>query len=472
MSNCYGDTRDIDRDTGFPSSVGFALFTSAITASGATCANLSGTALATCLGSNFGSLSKAKTYCSSNASTTCKGIVSYNDIHYPYLTSLQVSSDASRNFYDAYEWTPVIRCGSSSGGGGGGNSRGGNNSDGGRGGRGGRGGGDSGPSPVDATSTDYLAGFNAGEAASALAAASAGSINSDVSAAEVSALKLSADGRTGLIVTSVVVGFIILMLGYNYLVRQTNITSFLTYSVIVALIAYGSFFIYEGVTGDKASSGNLARTPIDSMTGATIPASAVPGQAGVNGGNYAIQWWMYIKDWNTRFGQEKAVMKRGGRGAQNPYVYLHPTENTLVVKVDSFDSGSSRADAAGGGDFTCQLTNVPLQSWFSVGLSVAGRNLDLYIDGKLMRSCMIPGVPITPRGDLQIMPGGGFSGNVIDVYHYARSITPSDAMTFFTGGTAGTTYTSNTLPSKTPFGYSVSVGVTDNTGNVVKQVTF
>jgi hypothetical protein len=73
---------------------------------------------------------------------------------------------------------------------------------------------------------------------------------------------------------------------------------------------------------------------------------------------------------------------------------------------------------------------------------------------------------------VQIMPGGGFSGNVIDVYHYARSITPSDAMTFFTGGTAGTTYTSNTLPSKTPFGYSVSVGVTDNTGNVVKQVTF
>jgi len=467
MSNCYGDTRDIDRDTGFPSAVGFALFTSAITASGATCANLSGTALATCLGSNFGSLSNAKTYCSSNAST-CKGIVSYNNIHYPYLTSLQVTSDASRNFYDAYEWTPVIRCGSSNGRGGGGgggrNGRGGNNSG---------GGGGNGPSPVDATSTDYLAGFNAGEAASALAAASAGSVNSDVAAAaDASALKLSADGRTGLIVTSVVVGFIILMLGYNYLVRQTNITSFLTYSVIVALIAYGSFFIYEGVTGDKASSGNLARTPIDSMTGATIPASAVPGQAGVNGGNYAIQWWMYIKDWNTRFGQEKAVLKRGGRGAQNPYVYLHPNENTLVVKVDSFDSGSSRADAHGGNDFTCELTNVPLQSWFSVGLSVAGRNLDLYIDGKLMRSCMVPGVPITPRGDLKIMPDGGFSGNVIDVYHYARSITPSDAMTFFTGGTSGTTYTSNTLPSKTPFGYSVSVGVTDNTGNVVKQVTF
>jgi len=85
---------------------------------------------------------------------------------------------------------------------------------------------------------------------------------------------------------------------------------------------------------------------------------------------------------------------------------------------------------------------------------------------------MIPGVPITPTGDLKIMPDGGFSGNVIDVFHYSRAITPSDAQIFFRGGTAGTLYTSNSLPSKTPFGYNVSVGVTDNTGNIVKQVTF
>jgi hypothetical protein len=324
---------------------------------------------------------------------------------------------------------------------------------------------------VDASSSDYLAGFNAGQASSALAAASGATANSDVQAIE-SAFKLSADGKTGLIVTSVVVGFIVLALAYIYLIRQFNITSFLTYSVVVALVAFGSFFIYEGVTGDKASSGNLATSPVDSTTGAVVPASAVPGQAGVNGGNYAIQWWMYIKDWNTRFGQDKPVIVRGHRGSHNPYVYLHPTENTLSVKIDSFNSLRSFADAEGGGDFTCDIPNVPLQSWFAVGLSVSGRNLDLYINGKLVRSCMIPGVPITPTGDLKIMPDGGFSGNVIDVFHYSRAITPSDAQIFFTGGTSGTLYTSNSLPSKTPFGYSVSVGVTDNTGNIVKQVTF
>ena len=219
--------------------------------------------------------------------------------------------------------------------------------------------------------------------------------------------------------------------------------------------------------GDKASSGNLAKTPVDSSTSATIPAASTPAQAGINGGNYGIQWWMYIKDWDTRFGQEKTVITRGSPGSLNPYVYLHPTDNSLEVRIDHHPSSGTSASALGD-VFKCQLKNVPLQTWFAVGVSVSGRNVDIYRDGKLLRSCLLPGVPRTPLGDLGIMSNGGFSGNVIDVFSYARALTPSDAQTFFNAGTRGTSYTANTLPSKPFFGYSVNVGVTDREGRVTK----
>jgi hypothetical protein len=283
---------------------------------------------------------------------------------------------------------------------------------------------------------------------------------------------MTQDSRTGLIVTGVVTGIIVLLLAYYYLIRRSadmpftsRITSFLTYSIIVSLLTFGSFFIYQGIAGDRASSGNLARTPIDSSTAATIPAASTPAQAGVNGGNYGLQWWMYIKDWDTKFGQEKTVLTRGATGSLNPYVYLHPTKNSLEVKIDFYQTTGTSA-AASGDVFRCELKNVPLQRWFCVGLSVSGRNVDIYQDGKLLRSCLLPGVPMTPVGDLGIMSNGGFSGNVIDVFSYARALTPSDAQSFFNAGTRGTSYTPNSLPSRPFFGYSVNVGVTDSAGRV------
>lgn len=323
----------------------------------------------------------------------------------------------------------------------------------------------SGVTPVDSTSTNYIAGFNAGRAAGS-------QTTTPPAAAPSPGVLLTQDSRTGLIVTGVVTGIIVLFLAYYYIIRRSidtpltsRITSFITYSIIVSLITFGSFFIYQGVAGDRASSGNLARTPIDSSTAATIPAASTPAQAGVNGGNYGLQWWMYIKDWDTKFGQEKTVLKRGATGSLNPYVYLHPTDNSLEVRID-FHQSSGTSAAAAGDVFTCELKNVPLQTWFAVGVSVSGRNVDIYQDGKLLRSCLLPGVPMTPTGDLGIMSDGGFSGNVIDVFSYARALTPSDAQTFFNMGTRGTSYTPNSLPSRPFFGYSVNVGVTDSTGRV------
>lgn len=245
------------------------------------------------------------------------------------------------------------------------------------------------------------------------------------------------------------------------------------YAILVAALGVGAYFIYEGVMGDRTRSSNLASTPVDASSTVVVPGDKAPPQSGPQGGNYGIQWWMFIQDWDYKFGEQKPVIRRGSDNVFNPYVYLHPTENTLEVKISVFpaqESTQAPVGAEGGAtddSFTCKVSNVPLQKWTAVGLSVSGRNVDIYLDGLLVRSCLLPGVPKTPTGSLEIMPGGGFSGSCIDLYHYSRALTPADAQKFAAAGTKGTSYTA--LPSKPLFGYTVKLGVVNDEGKEVKS---
>jgi hypothetical protein len=167
----------------------------------------------------------------------------------------------------------------------------------------------------------------------------------------------------------------------------------------------------------------------------------------------------------------------------NPSISLHPTDNTLKVSISIFPTNNSAsktepAPATGSGAstddvFICEVPNIPLQTWFSVGVSVFGKNADIYIDGKLVKSCMLPGVPKPAIGDIQLSPNGGFSGYICNLYHYPRMLTPSDAMTFNSAGSSCSKDVSSsgvTTPGLT--GYSVKFGVYDPIGKEVQQYTF
>jgi hypothetical protein len=259
--------------------------------------------------------------------------------------------------------------------------------------------------------------------------------------------------------------------------ESRSIGNFISLSVLILLLGYGIYFIYSGVTGDSAQSGNLAPTPVDASSSTVVPGNKAPPQKGKEGGDYGVQWWMFIKDWDYKFGQEKPVIRRGDKGSYNPYIYLHPTENSLNVKIsvfppngDSVGTPTSADGSATDDSFTCTVPNVPLQKWTCFGMSVSGRNVDIYMDGMLVRSCLLPGVPRPAVGSLEIMPSGGFSGSVIDMYHYSRALVPSDAQTFCSKGTKGTSY--NALPSKSLFGYTVKLGVVDDSGKEIEEYAF
>jgi hypothetical protein len=239
--------------------------------------------------------------------------------------------------------------------------------------------------------------------------------------------------------------------------------------------------IYNAIFGD--SSGELSPSFHDATTSAIIQGKQAPLSSDDQGG-YGIQWWMYVKDWNYGYGKKKSVIKRPdptNTSVVNPHISLHPTDNSLQVSVSIFpatEGGASKSTPAPAGHsgstddvFVCDVPNIPLQTWFSVSVTVFGRNLDIYIDGKLVKSCFLTGVPKPAVGDIQLTPDGGFSGRICGLNHYPRMLTPGDATTFYNTGTSCRSKTESGIASKAT-GYSVKFGVYDTLGKEVQEYAF
>lgn len=237
-------------------------------------------------------------------------------------------------------------------------------------------------------------------------------------------------------------------------------------------------------TGDT-SSGDKTPAPVDGTKKTVIPAGTVPTGAGVDNG---MQFWMFISDWDYRFSQTKSVVKRllsGANSTSGIEVALHPTDNSLQVKVAVYPNSPSAGAASAptssstGDSFTCTVENVPLQTWFSVSTTVFQRNLDIYINGRLVKSCVLPGIPKPAVGDVVIGDGGGFSGSVCNFFSYPNMLGPEQAKAFFAAGTR----CQAPVPTKaatvdkdsafiTLFGYTFRFSTLDKSGKELSSYIF
>jgi hypothetical protein len=161
--------------------------------------------------------------------------------------------------------------------------------------------------------------------------------------------------------------------------------------------------------------------------------------------NFTYSVWFYIDDWNYRYGEEKVVFGRMNTGADKklepcPSVVLGALENNIVVSLSVFPG----LDTAPSTDTTattnsvihrCAVANVPIQKWVNLLVSTYGRSMDIYIDGKLVRTCVLPGVAkIDPNAPIYVTPNGGFSGWTAKFQYFADSCDPQKAYNIYEAG--------------------------------------
>lgn len=154
-----------------------------------------------------------------------------------------------------------------------------------------------------------------------------------------------------------------------------------------------------------------------------------------NSVNYAYSAWFYVDDWSYRYGEPKIILGRLDSDLEpSPSIVLGAIENNLKIQTTVYSSDS----ATDGSTHTCNVDNVPIQKWVNVIISLRGRTLDVYIDGKLVRTCVLPGVAkIANNAPVYITPLGGFSGFTSNVQYYGDSLNPQEAYNIYRSGYGG-----------------------------------
>ena len=207
-----------------------------------------------------------------------------------------------------------------------------------------------------------------------------------------------------------------------------------------------------------------------------------------NSSNFTYSMWFFVDDWNYLYGQEKSVLDRGN----SPSVVLGKKPNTLAVKMKYFDknknggiadpvANSEQSDATKAACLACQqgytcacdscnngvpdgsaeseadaaaraaalalansnvniclIENIPIQKWVNIVVSLYGLTMDVYLDGKLVRTCVMPGVPqINNAADINVTNKGGFSGWTTNFKYWSDASNPQEVYNIYKAGFGG-----------------------------------
>jgi len=155
-----------------------------------------------------------------------------------------------------------------------------------------------------------------------------------------------------------------------------------------------------------------------------------------NASNFAYSVWFYIDDWSYRYGEPKIVLGRLDADLKpSPSIVLGAIENNVKIETTVYPSAESNS----GSTHTCNVANVPIQRWVNLIVSLYGRTLDVYIDGKLVRTCVLPGVAkIANNAPVYVTPLGGFSGYTSNIHYYGDALNPQQAYNIYRAGYGGT----------------------------------
>lgn len=174
---------------------------------------------------------------------------------------------------------------------------------------------------------------------------------------------------------------------------------------------------------------DLQDSPVDAKQSYEIDASSLRK----NTGSYTLSSWIYIDDWNHNYGNEKIIIQNNLDGKQlNPKIYLDEYKNDV-----HFEVGVLNPDSTGTTVEKLSVTNISLQKWVNIIMTINDRTMDIYVNGKLVQTKGMKNIIDSAafnNGKIQITPDGGFGGFITSFRYYNEFITPQQAWNIYKHG--------------------------------------
>jgi hypothetical protein len=194
---------------------------------------------------------------------------------------------------------------------------------------------------------------------------------------------------------------------------------------------------------------------MNAQTMQTIPASSLDNSNTTSStSNFTYSIWFFIDNWNYRYGESKVIYGRMSSSDGNtltpcPLVSLGAIDNDINISLqvypgtNSINSISPNTSTGTIDSSTSNFTvsNIPLQKWVNLLISAYGRSLDVYIDGKLTRTFLLPGVAkVDTSTNVYVTPQGGFSGWTSLFQYWPNATDPQTAWNIYKAGYGGSIF--------------------------------
>jgi hypothetical protein len=200
------------------------------------------------------------------------------------------------------------------------------------------------------------------------------------------------------------------------------------------------------------------------------------------GGDYSFSTWIYISSYHRFQDRVKHVFELKGKNHSTLLVGLGAGRNSVVIRThtknisESFVEGFQGSNGEGGGAITttsttaettelgktqledmfkpaaqmaasasgvqpkCDLAEVDLQRWVHLAVIMSGRTIDVYLDGKLARSCVMHSYfKVDPTGVAPVLcDKGGFDGYIASTAVANYAMNPGEIYRTYISGPEGT----------------------------------
>jgi len=162
------------------------------------------------------------------------------------------------------------------------------------------------------------------------------------------------------------------------------------------------------------------------ISGFSDASTTIIGTAQPKTQNNAFSFWFYISSWTSETKQPLIQLNQGTASYMS--AKLDTANNTLIIEIKSTKDSTTTVA-------TVTITDIRLQKWNHIIISVNGNVVDVYLDGKLVKTQIASAIPSTTSGNFEPKIGGaGNKGFISSALYKNDYITPEEAWNIYSMG--------------------------------------
>lgn len=179
-------------------------------------------------------------------------------------------------------------------------------------------------------------------------------------------------------------------------------------TVLIVIAIHLVIMMMESVVGALQSYARLSATVVKNtikdsfildQSATSTDAKLYPSNNELTGLEFSYSWHLYIDPENFKTPAATGYRNIWYKGGEKPWpvlgpgVFLHPTENTLRIYMNAVNNAK---------DMVVDIPNIPVGKWFHTVITQKGRNMDIYINGNIVKRHEFLAVPRINFGNVYV----------------------------------------------------------------------